>query len=172
LYYPVVVHFIPQEHLSFIKLVSLSRPNFNCVVLSFFFVLHYVPCTLHVTICNCGSLHYKPWLLWDSFCNFWECICDLYSCCCHCCCNKQLTLLYSLALLYGSTEAVLNSLQRVQNNLARTVLHSGSCNSSESNLREMHWLLICERIRYKIANLWYRAERVGQPLYLTELVRD
>jgi len=45
-----------------------------------FFVLHYVPCncTLHVTICNCGSLHYKPWLLWDSFCNFWVCICDFY----------------------------------------------------------------------------------------------
>jgi len=83
---------MPQEHLSFIKWVSLSRPNFNCTVLSFvFFVLHYVPCTLHFTICNCGSLHYKPWLLWDSFCNFWVCICDFYFVC-HCDCNKQPTL--------------------------------------------------------------------------------
>jgi len=45
---------------------------------------------------------------------------------------------YCDSLLYGSTEAVLNSLQRVHNNLARTVLHCGSYNSSESNLREMH----------------------------------
>jgi len=71
-----------------IKLVSLSRPNFNCIVLSFvFFVLHYVSCTLHVTICNCRSLHYKHWLLWDSFCNVWVVIVYFF----HCCCNKQLT---------------------------------------------------------------------------------
>jgi len=79
---------------------------------------------------------------------------------------------YCNSLLYGSTETVLNSLQRVQNNLARTVLHFGSYNSSESNLRELHWLSIRERIRYKIANLCYRAVCVGQPLYSAELVRD
>jgi len=49
---------------------------------------------------------------------------------------------YCNSLLYGSTEAALNSLQRVQNNLARTVLYSGSYNSSESNLRELNWLPI------------------------------
>jgi len=58
------------------------------------------------------------------------------------------------------------------NNLARTVLHSGSYSSSKSNLRELHWLPIRERIRYKIANLCYRAVRVGLPLYLAELVRE
>jgi len=79
---------------------------------------------------------------------------------------------YCNSLLYGSTEAVVSSLQRVQSNLARTVLHSVSYNSSESNLRELHWLPIRERIRYKIANLCYRAVRVGQPLYLAELVCD
>jgi len=36
---------------------------------------------------------------------------------------------YCNSLLYGSMEAVLNSLQRVKNNLARSVLHSGSCKS-------------------------------------------
>jgi len=67
------VHFIPHELLSFIKLLSINRP-INCIVLSFvFFVLHYVPCTLHVTICNCRSL---PCLFWDSFCNFWVYIYD------------------------------------------------------------------------------------------------
>jgi len=79
---------------------------------------------------------------------------------------------YCNSLIYGSMEAVVNSLQRVQNNLARTVLHSDSYNSSESNLRELHWLPIRERIRYKITNLCYRAVRVRQPLYLAELVRD
>jgi len=72
---------------------------------------------------------------------------------------------YCNSLLYGSTDAVLNTLQRVQNNLARNVLHSGSYNSCESNLRELHWLPIRERVCYKIANLCYRAVRVGQPLY-------
>jgi len=66
----------------------------------------------------------------------------------------------------------LNSLQRVQNNFGRTVLHSGSYNSSKANLRKLHWLPIRERIRYKIANLCYCAVRVGQPLHLAELVRD
>jgi len=61
------------------------------------------------------------------------------------------------SLLYGSTDAVLNSLQRVQNNLARTVLHSGSYNNSLSNLCELHWLPVHERIRFEIANLCYRA---------------
>jgi len=56
--------------------------------------------------------------------------------------------------------------------LARTVLNSGSYNSSESNLRELHCLPIRERMRYKIANLCYCAVRVRQPLYLAELVRD
>jgi len=36
----------------------------------------------------------------------------------------------------------------------------------------MSGLPIRERIRYKIANLCYRAVRVGKPLYLAELVRD
>jgi len=79
---------------------------------------------------------------------------------------------YCNSLRYGSTEAVLNSFQRVQNNFARTVLHSGSYNSSKSNLRELHWLPMPQRIRYQVANLCYRAVRVRQPLYLAELVRD
>ena len=79
---------------------------------------------------------------------------------------------YCNSLFHGSTEAVLNSLQRIQNNSTRTVLHSGSYNNSLSNLRELHWLPICERIRFKIANLCYRAVRVGQPLYLAELIAD
>jgi len=64
---------------------------------------------------------------------------------------------YCNSLLYGSMEEVFNSLQRVQNNLVRTVLHSGSYNSSESNVRELHWLPIREPIHYKIANLCYCA---------------
>ena len=60
---------------------------------------------------------------------------------------------YCNSLFYGSTETVLNSWQRVQNNLARTVLHSGSYHNSLSNLRELDWLPICKRIRFKIANL-------------------
>jgi len=73
------VHFIPQEHLSFIKLVSLSRPNLNYIVyllFSLFCITYHVRCMLLIR--NCGSLHYKPWLLWDSFCNFWVCICEFY----------------------------------------------------------------------------------------------
>ena len=63
-------------------------------------------------------------------------------------------------------------MKRVQNNLAYTVLHSGSYNNSLSNFRELHWLPKRERIRFKIANLRYRAVRVGQPLYLAEFVAD
>jgi len=37
---------------------------------------------------------------------------------------------------------------------------------------ELHWLPISELIRYKIANLCYRAVRFEQPFYLAELVHD
>ena len=76
---------------------------------------------------------------------------------------------YRNSLLNGSMATVLNSLQRIQHNLARTVLHSGSYDNSLSNLRELHWLYIRELIRFKIANLCYH---VGQPQYLTEIVAD
>jgi len=48
---------------------------------------------------------------------------------------------YCNALLYGSTDTVLYSLQRVRNNLARTVFRS-----CLSNWHELHWLSIREHI--------------------------
>jgi len=58
---------------------------------------------------------------------------------------------------------------QIQNNLACTVFDSGSYNNSLTNLHELHWLPIRERISFKIADLCCHAVRIGQPLYLAEL---
>ena len=83
---------------------------------------------------------------------------------------------YCNALLFGTTDKVLDRLQRVQNNLARVVnnisirqLHK-SGRSSHDLLRDLHWLPIRSRIDFKIAVLCYKGHRLGQPTYIASLL--
>ena len=56
---------------------------------------------------------------------------------------------YCNSLLYGTSESNLDKLPRVQNNLARVVLRaSWGCHTAPL-LRDLHWLSIQFRIRYK-----------------------
>jgi len=78
---------------------------------------------------------------------------------------------YCNYVLNGISVYNINRLQRVQNNLARTVTRAArrSCSSSEL-LTRLHWLPIQQRIMYKIAVLTYNALHIGQPSYLHSLL--
>ena len=77
---------------------------------------------------------------------------------------------YGNFLLVGIPATSLVRLQRVQNSVARMI--SGVClrESITPNLRSLHWLLIYQRIEFKIAVLVFRCLIGLVPLYLTALI--
>jgi len=78
------------------------------------------------------------------------------------------------SILYGAASKHTNRLQLIQKALARTVMHHrshGSPLSSTALLKNLHWLPIEWRIRFKLATLAYKALHTGQPPYLAELLR-
>jgi len=80
---------------------------------------------------------------------------------------------YCNSLLYGSSASVLQSLQRVQNNLARTVLRAPFSSVNALNcLRDLHWLPVVHRINFKLASICYRSVHDHQPSYLSQLLND
>src|SRR5664279_3908570 len=80
---------------------------------------------------------------------------------------------YCNGLLFGSSSSVLNSLQRVQNNIARVVIWNKTqvCSSTQ-NLRELHWLPIRDRVSFKVATLCYHSIHSHQPVYLASIISE
>jgi len=65
-------------------------------------------------------------------------------------------------------------LQRAQNALARAVVQPQSralpLSSSSHLLKQLHWLPIDWRIRFKLSTLTFKALHTGRPKYLTDLL--
>ena len=80
---------------------------------------------------------------------------------------------YCNSILSNTTATNINSLQKLQNRLARLVLRPGlPCHSvsSASLLHDLHWLPIRKRISFKIASLTHTALHQKEPSYLNELL--
>jgi hypothetical protein len=80
---------------------------------------------------------------------------------------------YANAVLYGMSKENFNRLQRIQNVLARVVVDKTSVRpgaSSTEILRQLHWLPIESRVKYKLASLTYKVQTYGSPTYLAELI--
>ena len=78
---------------------------------------------------------------------------------------------YCNSLLVDLPHASIMRLQRVQNSLARVVCNSIKRQSHSIDLlKTLHWLPICERIKYKIAVLTFKVLLHGQPSYLADLI--
>ena len=73
---------------------------------------------------------------------------------------------YANSLLYGAPKSTVFKLQRVQNTLARIVTQSNSLAHSEPLLRQLHWLPVHSRIRFKLATITYKALSASSPQYL------
>jgi len=77
---------------------------------------------------------------------------------------------YCNAVLYGTSQANIDKLQRVQNALARAVKIRSKFDHATPLLSELHWLPIEARIRYKIAVLTFKTITLNKPAYLAELI--
>ena len=64
----------------------------------------------------------------------------------------------------------LSKLQRVQNCLARIVLRAPRFSRSLPLLKQLHWLPVNYRIKFKLSTLTYRALAIHQPPYLASLL--
>ena len=79
---------------------------------------------------------------------------------------------YCNSLFFGLSSASIKRLQRVQNSLARVVCKTNKWSSTSSSLlKELHWLPVSQRIVFKIAVLTFKTFRLGEPSYLSSLLR-
>ena len=74
------------------------------------------------------------------------------------------------ALLYGIPSSALAPIQRVQNTAARIITGHSKFSHITPVLRDLHWLPIYYRIRYKIALMVYKALNDQAPPYIADLV--
>ena len=77
---------------------------------------------------------------------------------------------YCNSILYGTSIANINKLQRVQNSLARVVSGCRRYDHITPVRKSLHWLPISERIIYKIASITFKSKQTGQPAYLSSLI--
>jgi len=75
---------------------------------------------------------------------------------------------YCNPLLAGSPASAIKPLQRIQNAAARLVFNLPEFSPL---FRDLHWLLVIARIRFKTLVLAYRAVRGTAPTYLKTFVR-
>ena len=73
-------------------------------------------------------------------------------------------------LLMGTPNSVIQPLQKIQNFSARLVLLAPRHHHSTSLVEKLHWLLISERIKYKVACMCFSAISGSGPAYLSELL--
>ena len=76
---------------------------------------------------------------------------------------------YANSLLFGTSQANLNKLQRIQNTLAKLV-YPNHTHSSDA-LQTLHWLPVRQRINFKIATLTFKLLQHNSPVYLASLIQ-
>ena len=77
---------------------------------------------------------------------------------------------YSNSVLVGSPDVLIAKLQRIQNMCAKLVLGKTRYDSSTQCLKQLHWLPIVLRIKYKISCLVYKCLHGEAPAYLKDLL--
>ena len=79
---------------------------------------------------------------------------------------------YCNSLLYGVPLRLINKLQRAQNSAARIIGRVPRRQHITPVLRDLHWLPIAYRVRYKILTLTFRALQGEAPSYITDLIQE
>ena len=78
---------------------------------------------------------------------------------------------YGNGLLYGVSDKLLDTLQRVQNVAARVVVKASRYDHITPILKNLHWLPIRYRTEYKLLLLTFKALHHLAPSYLTDLLQ-
>ena len=79
---------------------------------------------------------------------------------------------YCNGLLYGIPNYLIDRLQRIQNAAARLITGTPRSSHITPVLRELHWLPVPQRIRFKLALLTFKAINGLSPTYLSELLTE
>ena len=77
---------------------------------------------------------------------------------------------YGNISLYGTSEGLLDKLQKAQNAAARLVVKCLRSDHITPHLRDLHWLPVRSRIKYKILVTTYRALHNEVPAYISEML--
>jgi len=78
---------------------------------------------------------------------------------------------YCCSVLAGAPETLLHRLQSVLNAAARLVFLAWKTEHTSPLLRELHWLKVPERIKFRLYVLTYRCLHGTAPSYLAETIR-
>ena len=78
---------------------------------------------------------------------------------------------YANAVLYGVSAQQIERIQKVQNSAARLITFSPRRNHISPVIRELHWLKIEKRIRFKTLCLPYRAMNGLSPVYISQMLK-
>jgi hypothetical protein len=79
---------------------------------------------------------------------------------------------YCNSVLAGLPSSTLRRLQVAQNNAARLILRKKMRDNASPLLRQLHWLPVEDRIKYKIAVLAYHQSKDSLPAYLSALINE
>jgi len=79
---------------------------------------------------------------------------------------------YCNSLLYGTSKANLEKLQRIQNTLARVVAGTRKREHITPVLKDLHWLPVEQQINYKVAVITHKLLQEKQPAYLANLIPE
>ena len=77
---------------------------------------------------------------------------------------------YCNSVLAGLPAATLSPLQRVMNAAVRLVANLGFRDPVSASMKELHWLPITYRIKYKLCIMMYSAVHGNCPAYITEIL--
>ena len=75
---------------------------------------------------------------------------------------------YCNSLLYGVSDRLLKKLQAVHNASARVVMRTKQFDHITPVLRDLHWLPVHQRIKYKLAMIVYKCLHALAPTYLAD----
>ena len=73
-------------------------------------------------------------------------------------------------LLYGIPKTQIKRLQRIQNSAVRIVTRCNKCEHITPFLKQLHWLPIQQRIKFKILTITYKCLHGLAPGYLSDLL--
>ena len=77
---------------------------------------------------------------------------------------------YCNSLLLGSADYQLKKIQRIQNMACRNVCNLCKFDHIKPSMHDLHWLMIPQRIQFKIACFMYKCIKGQAPKYLTDLL--
>ena len=127
------------------------------------YLLYLISCIFFLSFCILCLVLY---ILYVVFCFFFVISCILYPVS-HT--SNFMSYIFN-SLLYNIADAKVDRMQKVQNQAARILIRSHGRDHITPVLKQLHWLNVRERIRYKVLILAHKSFYETAPQYLSAVV--